>query len=252
MSPAKTTGATANWRSQEAKKREAVGNLLGTIRRMRAILRSARVPMARDLDARRPAPAGIRGAYLSVFEHFEAEVAAGERDLAAAEAARAAAELRPVELRQRRDQVASELSRLLARLQRFLVTLPLLGDGGLAAGTPASPVELAAAAERVVELLRRLYCFACPPAGGPDPPPMFGVCFEAGAAAAELETASWRLEALLEELGTAEAAVVPARQEVMRVVRRTDRVAEAISEAMQGLAALAEDQSGAGRPEPWV
>ncbi len=233
MSTAETAERDANWRSFEARKREAVGDLVGTIGRMRGLLRSARDPIARGLAARPAAPAGAEGAYRAVFEHLEAEVAAGERALAAAEDARAAAELRPVELRQERDEAASELSRLVARLQRILVTLPLLGDGELAAGAPAAPVELPAAARSLVELLRRLER---------DPPPVFGWSLEAGAAAAELETGSWRLEALVEELGTAEAAVVPARQEVMREVGRTDRVASAVSEAMQGLAGLGEDR----------
>ncbi len=182
----------------EAEKKRAVARFLETVARLRAILYSARAPIARGLASRPAAPRGLKRAYLPVFDHFQAEVVAVERDLAAAEDARAAAELRPGELRRQRDEAASELYELAVPLQRFLVTLPVLGVGDRA-GVPTDPPALVQHAARTAALLRRLER---------DPlPPIRCGSLEAAAAAAEVEGGRWRLEALLEDIDAAGAAV---------------------------------------------
>ncbi len=221
-------------------RQDTASKMLGAIARIGAIIRSGRQDFGDGLASRPAAPPGARAAYGPILEHLEAEVAVAERDLAAAEGAYAAAQRRCADLRRRRDEEASELYQLLAPLQRVLVTLPVLAGGDVVAGTPASAPALVEHAGCTVQLLGQLE--------RDPPPPVCWVFLEAGEVAAELEARCRGLEALVEEIGVADAAVGPMRVEAARVFDRAGKVASAVAGAMEGLAGLGEDGGLAPHP----
>ncbi len=110
--------------------------------------------------------------------------------------------------------------------------MPVLGADDRA-GVPTDPPVLAQHAARTAALLRRLER---------DPLPRIRCGgLEAATAAAELEAGRWRLEALLEDIDAAEAAVGSTRQDAASAAERAAAVASAVACAMEGLVGLGED-----------
>ncbi len=196
-------------------------------------------PPQRRLAERLAAPVSAAHAYPPVLGHLDAELAALESDLGAAEDAYGTVKQRAAGLRRRRDRAVADLYRLHAPLQRLLISLPELRDAGIAlivgndvyrrswrtnnpwtrawcvGPTPKAPRPLADQAARTVDLLRQLQ--------RDPPPPIRGVIIDPGAAAADLEGATERLAAVLEEFEVVEARAVAARAEAEATIALTDR-----------------------------
>ncbi len=219
-------------------RRKSVRQILESIGRLRATVRSERVRIGRRLAERLAAPTRAAQAYSLVLAHLEAELAAIETDLAAAEDAYGNLKHRPAELRRRRDRAALKLYERLAPLRRLLSGLPELRSTGIVGSTPSAPRPLVEQTAQTVAFLRQLE--------RDPPPPMHGVIIDPGAAAEDLEAAGGRLGALLEELKGAEAQATAARAEAERALAHAKSVAPFVMQALEGLAGLAHVAASAG------
>ncbi len=166
-------------------RRKSVRQILKSIGRLRATLRTERDRIGRRLAERLAAPTRAAQGYSLVLAHLEAELAAIETELAAAEDAYAKVKHLPAELRRRRDRAAAQLYKLQAPLRRLLSGLPELRSAGIVGSTPSGPRPLVEQTVQTVAFLRQLE--------RDPPPPIRGVIIDPGAAAEDLEAAGGRV-----------------------------------------------------------
>ena len=123
------------------------------------MIRVSGVGLSRRLARRPAAPRAGSFSYRPVFEHWDGELAAVERELATAEDAYVHDKLRLVGLRQDRDEAGSSLYGEQMRLQGLLGALlepGVLGAAGIAGSVPQGGIELVRRVECMVWLVRDL------------------------------------------------------------------------------------------------
>ncbi len=220
-------------------RRKSVRLFLKGIGELRATLEAQCARIGRRLAARLAAPPRAAQAYPPVLEHLETELAALEAGLAAAEDAYGTVKQQLAELRSRRDCAARKLSGMHAPLQRLIADFPGFRSDAVGRRTPAAPRLLFDQAAGTVDFLRQLER---------DPaPPILGVSLDPAAAATELEAARARLGLLLDELEATDARAAAAREDADAAISHAESVAPWVTQAIEGLAGLAQVASVGGQ-----
>ncbi|MCP3961162.1 MAG: hypothetical protein GY719_25225 [bacterium] len=223
-------------------RRKAVTKRLKAIARLRSMIRVSGGELSERLARRPAAPRGEGFGYGEVFAHWDAELAAVERELAAAEDAYVRRKELIVTVRGLRDQAISDLYQEQTAVQGLLQSLPDSRElvlEGIAGAVPQDSSALALRARRTAVLLRRLQ------RTGRWRGDKVGV--EVANLIEALEEGGRELEMLVSELEDAQAAVDAARCRAEERVAGVDGVVPWITRGLESLCRLAGQDGLAGR-----
>ena len=222
--------------------RKAVTRRLQAIASLRRVIRMSGDSLSERLAQRPAAPRGVGLGYGAVFEHWDADLASVERQLASAEEAYVRAKDRLAGVRGLRDEANLSLYQKQTTIQGVLQGV--LGSSelaleGIAGAVPQDVARLALRVRQTVALLR------CLQQGGRWPADKVGI--EVPDLIEPLDASGSRLGELVSELEDARVDVDMAKCRADAAVEGADGVVPWITRALESLCRLAGEDVLAGR-----